>query len=119
MSFSAISWAVKQKTPCGGSKLLLIMLSNYADYKKECYPSLSHLSLICSCSQSSVARYTKKLLALGLVKVKKLGKGIRKHNVYTINIPKNTVANLTTNTNIKNENKFIKQKTRNKNFIAG
>ena len=119
MSFIAISWAVKQKTPCGGSKLLLIMLSNYADDKNESYPSLSHLSSICSFSQSSVARYTKKLVETGLIKVRKHGKGMKKHNVYTINMPKKIVANLKTNTNITNENKFTRQKTRNKNFIAG
>ena len=56
MSFSALSWATKQKTQCGGSKLLLLMLSNYADDENKCYPSLSHLATICCCSESSVQR---------------------------------------------------------------
>lgn len=119
MSFQAISWATKQKTDCNGSKLLLIMLCNYADKDNRCYPSLAHLSELCCCSTSSVQRYARKLKKCNLIKVEKVGKGLKKHNHYTINIPKSTIVNLNNNTNITNNNKFIKQKGRNKNFIAG
>ena len=65
MSFHAITWALKQKTEGSGTKLLLIMLSNYADKQNECYPSIPHLSELCGCSKSSVARYTRKLVKQG------------------------------------------------------
>jgi len=119
MSFQAISWATKQKTECSGSKLLLIMLCNYADNDNRCYPSLTHLSQLCCCSVSSVQRYVTKLKQSNFIKIEKVGKGLKKHNHYTINIPQSIIVNLTSNTNITNKNKFIKQKGRNKNFIAG
>jgi|TARA_R100001463_G_scaffold47185_1_gene95960 pyocin large subunit-like protein len=119
MSFQALSWATKQKTECGGSKLLLLMLCNYADDDNKCYPSLSHLATICCCSESSIQRYIKKLVKTNKIKIFKTGKGIRKNNNYVIQCPKNDVVNMTTNTNITNNNKFVRQKGRNKNFIAG
>ena len=121
MSSHAITWALKQKTECSGTKLLLIMLSNYADKQNECYPSIPHLSELCGCSKSSVARYTRKLVKQGLIKVKKVGVGMKKHNHYTLNVNtnENIKLNGNTNNNIKHQNRFIKQKTRNKNFIAG
>ena len=119
MSFQAISWATSQKTDCGGSKLLLIMLSNYADIENKCYPSMKHLATICCCSESSVQRYIKKLVKLRLISVHKTGKGIRKNNNYLILCPKNDTVKLTDNTNITNNKKFVRQKGRNKNFIAG
>ncbi len=119
MSFTAVSWATKQKTDCGGSKLLLLMLSNYADDENKCYPSLNHLAIICCCSESSIQRYIKKLVKSNLIKVFKTGKGIRKNNNYVIQCPKNDVVNMTTNTNINNNLKKFVRKGRNKNFIAG
>ncbi len=119
MSFQALSWATKQKTECGGSKLLLLMLCNYADDENRCYPSLRHLATICCCSESSIQRYIKKLVKNKKIKIFKTGKGIRKNNNYVIQCPKNDVVNMTTNTNITNNNKFVRQKGRNKNFIAG
>jgi len=113
-----MTWAIKQSTGCSGSKLLLIMLCNYADKDNECYPSMPHLSELCGCSKSSVARYVRKLIKLKLITVQKRGTGMKKHNHYRINT-KAFKLNGNTNNNITNQNKFMKQKTRNKNFIAG
>ncbi len=119
MSFTAISWAVNQKTDCSGSKLVLIQLCNYADNNNECYPSITHLSERCCCSERSVTRYIRKLKKLNFITVKKVGKGLQKHNHYKIKIPDTLPVKLTHNTNISNDNKFVRQKSRNKNFIAG
>tara|TARA_R110001592_G_scaffold297683_1_gene568223 strand:- start:138 stop:497 length:360 start_codon:yes stop_codon:yes gene_type:complete len=119
MSFKAISWAVNQDTGCSGTKLVLIQLCNYANDSLECYPSITHLSEKCCCSKSSVTRYIRKLKKLNIITVKKIGKGLQKHNHYTIKIPSSLAVKLTHNTNINNNNKFFRQKGRNKNFIAG
>lgn len=110
MSFHAIHWAIKQDVGHPTSKILLIMICNYANERNECYPSQKHLAHRCGCSERSIITHSKKLEKMGLIKISKIRKGIKLHNIYTIMAgrPPEKSAH---NTNI--------NKIKNKNFLAG
>jgi len=110
MSFHAIHWALKQEIKHPTTKLVLIMISNYANERNECYPSQIHLAKRCGCSVRSIITHTKKLQKVGMIKITKIRKGIKLHNTYWVNAgrPREKVAH---NTNINT--------IKNKNFLAG
>ncbi len=119
MSYEALNWATKQETKKCLDKLLLIVLSDYADAKNQCYPSLDTLAKLCCCSKSPIQRAVKRLIEDKFISVEKLGKGIKKYNLYTVKATKLNGVKPTTNNNKYNNNKFIYSNKRNKNFIAG
>lgn len=61
MSFNAMAWAAKR--PCKNSltKLVLLMLANYADEHNRTWPSYKHLAKLCECNERSVMRAVKSL----------------------------------------------------------
>jgi len=56
MSIECLSWCIKKETNNPTTKLVLFVLSNYADEKKSCYPSEKHLAKIVGVSARSVRR---------------------------------------------------------------
>jgi len=60
MSFQAMAWAIKQPLPCQ-EKMVLLVLSNYADDMATCYPSMGRLSADCGLSISQVRKCVAKL----------------------------------------------------------
>ena len=69
MSFSAMAWAAKQ--PCKNSltKLVLLMLANYADENNATFPSYKTLASLCECNERSVIRSIKLLYSDGLIDI--------------------------------------------------
>ena len=56
MSIEAITWCKRQKTNTPTTKLVLFILSNYADQEYSCYPSEKHIASICGISDRQVRR---------------------------------------------------------------
>jgi DNA-binding MarR family transcriptional regulator len=67
MSFQAMAWAIKQPLQTY-DKMVLLMLSNYADSQGKCWPSLGKLAEECGMSQSQVRKCVAKLEKLGMVR---------------------------------------------------
>jgi hypothetical protein len=70
MSIEALSWGMKQDISTPTTKLVLIVLCNYANADNICYPSEKHLGMIVGVSERSVRRCIKNLKELGLIKIK-------------------------------------------------
>ena len=62
MSITALGWCIKQKTDTPTTKLVLFILSNYADENGSCYPSEKHLAEIVGISDRQVRRCLKWLI---------------------------------------------------------
>tara|TARA_R100000388_G_C7223846_1_gene150612 strand:- start:371 stop:961 length:591 start_codon:yes stop_codon:yes gene_type:complete len=69
MSIEALSWGIKQNTQTPTSKLVLLVLCNYANVENICFPSEKHLSKICGVSERSIRRCIKILKETNLIKV--------------------------------------------------
>jgi len=67
MSIEALSWCKNQECPTPTSKLVLFVLSNYADEQHSCYPGEKHIAKICGISDRQVRTHLKKLESLGLL----------------------------------------------------
>ena len=65
MSLSALSWSIEQQVSPPTAKLLLIILSQYADERNECCPSLDQLELDCSVTRTTVISASERLVELG------------------------------------------------------
>ena len=113
MSFQAMAWAVKQDTKNSISKLILLMLANYADEEHACFPSISHIANLCHCSERSVKTHIKELQRKGYIKIGKIKGRVNNTNRYVLGS-----ATDAHNTNIKQSNILTKVK-KNKNFLAG
>ena len=85
MSFQAMAWAVKQETGSPVSKLVLLMLANYADEHGKCYPSQEHLAKLCQCTRVSVNKHIKKLEADNFLKISKEKNWHYGYNTYVLN----------------------------------
>ena len=68
MSINALSWALKQETDTTTTKLVLLVLSNYADEDHSCYPSEKHLAKIVGVSDRTIRRSLKYLVEKQLIK---------------------------------------------------
>jgi DNA-binding FadR family transcriptional regulator len=68
MSIQALGWCIKQKTDTPTTKLVLFVLSNYADENGTCYPSEKHLSNIVGVSDRQIRRCLKWLINNQLIK---------------------------------------------------
>jgi len=86
MSFQAMAWAVKQNTKSPVSKLVLLMVANYADEKGEAYPSQDHLAKLCQCTRVSVNKHIKELERNNYLSIRKTKNGMFGYNTYTLNI---------------------------------
>ena len=69
MSVEALSWCKNQICPNPTCKLVLFVLSNYADERHSCYPSEKHLAKICGVSDRSIRRCISALKEFGLVSI--------------------------------------------------
>ena len=69
MSIEALSWGIKQNTQTPTSKLVLLVLCNYANVENVCFPSEKHLGKICGVSERSIRRCIKILKDSNLIKV--------------------------------------------------
>jgi len=144
MSFTALKWASEQNTGNSTSKLLLIMLANYADEENTCFPSQDHLSTLCHCNRRTINTYIKQLEKKKFIKINKISNGLKVNNIYTINISNEKIlhngisneqkttpneqkttdqcANIAQYTNITKPQKTREFKIRgkkNRNFLAG
>lgn len=81
-----MAWAVKQETKSPVSKLVLLMVANYADEKGESYPSQEHLAKLCQCTRVSVNRHIKELEKQGFLSIRKTKNGMFGYNTYKLNI---------------------------------
>ena len=86
MSFQAMAWGVKQETNNPISKLLLLMICNYADEKGRAYPSQEHLAKLCQCSRMSIVRHIKELEKDKFITISKERNGAFGYNLYTLNM---------------------------------
>ena len=68
MSIEALNWAKFQKCPTPSTKLVLIILANYADQANSCFPSEAHIAKICEISPRQVRRCIVELEKLALVR---------------------------------------------------
>ena len=71
MSFQAMAWAASQTTKNSIQKLTLMMLANYADENKSCYPSYQHLANLCVCTKKTIIRACQELEELQLIETEK------------------------------------------------
>ena len=85
MSFQAMAWAVKQETKSPVSKLILLMIANYADEKGEAYPSQDHLAKLCQCTRVSVNKHIKDLERKAFLSIRKTKNGMFGYNTYKLN----------------------------------
>jgi hypothetical protein len=86
MSFQAMAWAVRQDTKSPVSKLVLLMVANYADEKGEAYPSQDHLAKLCQCTRVSVNKHIKELEKLNYLSIRKTKNGMFGYNTYKLNM---------------------------------
>ena len=87
MSIQALSWSIKQKTKNTTSKLVLLILANYANEKHESYPSEKHLGELVGVSERTIRRCLKQLTELGLITVmQRAGTS----NLYKVNLGTDT-----------------------------
>jgi len=86
MSFEALAWGVKQNTDSSISKLVLLMICNYANEKGEAYPSQEHLAKLCQCSKRSVVRHIQELEKQNFISIRKEKNGAYGFNVYKLNM---------------------------------
>lgn len=99
-----MAWAVKQPTKSSGTKLVLLMLANYADEKGDCYPSQAHLAKICHCSRQSINKYISELVGLGFIVITKKSNGLLVHNSYNLTMTiVNNIDNAVTNVKISSD----------------
>ena len=88
MSFQAMAWAIKQKSPTK-AKFLLIILANYADENGHCWPAISTLCKDTGMPRSTVKLYLTRLEDMALIKkVQRSRAAVKTSNLYTLIIPK-------------------------------
>ena len=56
MSFKCIANCIEVNDIKSTTKLVLIMLANYADENNQTFPSKKHLAKICNCDDRTVTR---------------------------------------------------------------
>jgi len=110
-----MAWAMKQNAKHSTTKLVLIMLSNYADKNNYCYPSQEHIAKVCQLSRRSVIVHIKKLVDMKLIRKEQTRKGVMTYNGYYIQCEDSSH-----NTNIRKDTCLsLVKKKKNKNFLAG
>lgn len=85
MSFIAIANCITVQNIKPTSKLVLIVLANYADEKFETYPSKRHLAKICNCDERTILRSLQELEDKKIIRKKeRFDDGRQTSNLYTI-----------------------------------
>ena len=119
MSIQSLSWSIKQKTDTPTTKLVLILLANYADENQSCFPSEKHLAKLVGCSDRTIRRCLRYLVDNNLIKCENR---VGTSNRYTIGVDTH-VHTLRTPTSAYTKPKQKKinntEKRRSKNAIAG
>ncbi len=94
MSFEAMAMVVTVENISPINKLILILLSNYADENNKCFPSYEKISKLANCSRRTAVRSINKLEEIGLVSIQKrrLSNNDNQSNIYTINRPSVTMS---------------------------
>ena len=87
MSFEAMAMVVTVEDISPINKLVLILLSNYADENSKCFPSYDKIAKLANCSRRTAVRSINTLNKLGLVSIerRKLSNNDNQSNIYTIN----------------------------------
>ena len=70
MSVQALTWCISKRCPSPTSKLVLLVLANYADKRHSCFPSENHIAEICGVSDRSVRRCLVALVDCGLIEIR-------------------------------------------------
>lgn len=117
MSFQAMAWAVKQDTKSPVSKLVLLMIANYADEKGAAYPSQEHLAKLCQCTRVSVNKHIKQLEKNNYLNINKTKNGMYGYNTYTLNIGSVKNINIGSVNNINIASKEYLHNTQDKQIV--
>ena len=94
MSLQALAWSLEQHISPPTAKLLLIVLSQYADEKGQCAPSIDQLEMDCSVARGTVISASQKLADLGYISTEKRAGGASGGSetiLYTIRKPENPI----------------------------
>jgi|GEM_PF-3280611 hypothetical protein len=86
MSFQVMAWAIEQKPSDSESKLLLLLLANYASHENTCWPSVSTLSKESLLSETTVRDRLRVLAGLNLIAIqeRRTPNGDLTSNLYTL-----------------------------------
>jgi hypothetical protein len=89
MSWQATKWANEQALPDAETKLLFLILSNYAGHDHTCWPSVKTLSEDCILSERTIQYKLGLLKEMGLIKISKRNTpdGDQTSNLYTVMAP--------------------------------
>lgn len=87
MSFQAMAWAIKQKAGDSGCRLLLLVLSNYADEDYRAWPSQKTLMGDTGMSERTVRDKTNWLVEHGLLAIETTKHAFGTKLTYTLNPP--------------------------------
>ena len=91
MSFIAIANCIKIQNIKPTTKLVLLVLANYANEDNETYPSKRHLAKMCNCDERTVLRCLQELIEKKIIiKKERFEDGRQTSNLYTINIGRGT-----------------------------
>jgi Helix-turn-helix domain len=84
-----MKWAHEQALPDSESKLLLLILANYAGHDNTCWPSVPRLAKECIFSESTARRRLQELEKLGFIRTKSRRDeaGDQTSNLYVLMIP--------------------------------
>lgn len=118
MSIEAIAWCKRQKTNTPTTKLVLFILSNYADQNFSCFPSEKHIGSICGISDRQVRRCLTWLETNNLLtKQRRFGTS----NRYYLSVDAHVLIHRTPKSDYTKDkqNKFKRQKKESKNALAG
>ena len=116
MSNAAINWCREKRCPNPTTKLVLVMLANYADERGQCYPSEKHLAEICCIAERSVRRSIANLADAGLITVRRR-KGLT--NLYQLAIPTQATSGRKVRPFLAANTLHTKRAARSLNDIAG
>ena len=105
MSIKALSWSINIECNTPTTKLVLIILSNYADENNSCYPSEKHLAKICNISDRSIRRCLKWLEENKLLRIEHI-EGYSNRYFLSVDTSVQTVRTQTTN-NTKEDTKVL------------
>lgn len=69
MSIQGLTWCIKQECDTPTIKLVLFILSNYADENNSCFPSEKHLAKLVGVSDRQIRRCLDNLVDKGLITI--------------------------------------------------
>ena len=105
MSIQGLQWCLRQECETPTTKLVLFILSNYADENGSCYPSEKHLAKMVGVSDRQVRRCLAKLVDNKLISIEER-KGTSNRYYLSMDIDVQTVRT-PTSTNTKTDTKNI------------